>query len=110
MADFTFPDEAQEPKESPALVKERKLLNRWSIFGLLIISSVLVVLYVSNVVRVNTLLREMQDREKSRDSLLYVNLSLQNEIMRLQSAERITAIAQSKLNMIQNPQAPKRLP
>lgn len=110
MADFTFPNDPQAPKESPAIVKERKLLNRWSIFGLLIISSALVVLYVSNVVRVNTLLREMQEHEKSRDSLMYVNQSLQNEIMRLQSAERITAIAQTKLNMIQNPQTPKRLP
>jgi cell division protein FtsL len=108
MAEFTFPDE-QIPKESPAIVKERKLLNRWSIFGLLIISSVMVVLYVSNVVRVNTLLTRMQDHEKTLDSLLYVNQSLQNEIMQLQSTERITAIAQSKLNMIPNPQAPKRL-
>ncbi|MBK9250190.1 MAG: hypothetical protein IPM69_19305 [Ignavibacteria bacterium] len=108
MAEFTFPDE-QAPKESPSIVKERKLLNRWSIFGLLIISSVFVVLYVSNVVRVNTLLTAMQDHEKTLDSLLYVNQSLQNEIMQLQSTERITAIAQTKLKMIQNPQAPKRL-
>ena len=108
MSDFTFPDE-KIPKESPSIVKERKILNRWSIFGLLIISSVLVVLYVSNVVRVNTLLSEMQDHEKTLDSLLYINQSLQNEIMQLQSTERITAIAQSKLKMIQNPQAPKRL-
>jgi len=98
-----------EQKEPSAIIQERKFLNRWSIFGLLVVSALAVVLYVSNVVRVNTLMRNMQRYEKTRDSLVYANQSLQSEIMRLQSAERITTIARTKLGMIPNSQAPKRL-
>ncbi|MBI3232468.1 MAG: cell division protein FtsL [Bacteroidetes bacterium] len=106
MNDPLFP----EQKEPAAIVKERKLLNRWSIFGLLVVSAAVVVLYVSNVVRVNTMMRDMQSHEKTRDSLVYSNQGLQSEIMRLQSAERITTIAKTKLGMIPNPQVPKKLP
>jgi cell division protein FtsL len=100
----------EQPKEPSAIIKERTLLNRWSIFGLLVVSAFVVVLYVSNVVRVNTLMRNMQQREKTRDSLVYANQALESQIMRLQSAERITTIARTKLGMIPNAQAPKRLP
>lgn len=96
-------------KELATVVQTRRLLNRWSIFGLLGVSAVFMVLYVSNVISVNTLLRRIPRLEEKHDSLLYQSRRLEETIARLQSAERITSIAKDKLGMVPNSHAPQVL-
>lgn len=93
-------------KEPKALVQQRRLLNRWSIFLLFFVSAAATVLYVSNVIRVNQLLRETEAMRRSVDSLQMVNQSLRAETYRLQSAERITRVAVEHLGMVPPPRAP----
>lgn len=93
-------------KESPTLVKRRRLLNRWSIFALIFVSAVATVLYVSNVIAINRLLKETDTLRRSVDSIRIVNHSLRTEVYRLQSSERITRIATERLGMIPPPKAP----
>lgn len=92
--------------EPQAVVRQRRVLNRWSIFLLIVGSALLTILYVSNVVSVNRLLTEVQQLEHSRDSLFSVNEALRVEVTRLQSAERITTLARNRLGMVQPTQAP----
>lgn len=100
------PDELLPTKEPTLLVKQRRLLNRWSIFALVFVSAAATVLYVSNVIAVKKLLVETETLKKGIDSLRSVNESLRTETYRLQSAERITRIAQDRLGLIPPPQAP----
>ncbi|HRK60548.1 MAG TPA: septum formation initiator family protein, partial [Candidatus Kapabacteria bacterium] len=96
-------------KEATAIVQTRRLVNRWSVFGLLGMSAIFMVLYVSNVISVNTLLRRIPKLEEKHDSLLYQSRRLEESIARLQSAERITIIAKEKLGMVPNQNAPQVL-
>ena len=93
-------------KESPTIVKQRRLLNRWSLFALFFISALATVGYVSNVIAVNSLSNEVDRLHHEHDSLTTLNQSLRTESYRLQSAERITSIATQKLGMIPPPEAP----
>ena len=95
-----------EAKEPTALVHQRSLLNRWSIFALVFVSAISTVLYVSNVIGVKKLLVESDMLQRRIDSLRTVNESLRTESYRLQSADRITRIAQERLGLIPPPQAP----
>ncbi|MCU0330967.1 MAG: cell division protein FtsL [Candidatus Kapabacteria bacterium] len=101
------PPAAPEPR---AVVRRRRLLNRWSLFALVIVSAATTVLFVNNVIAVNVLLKETTDLERAVDSLKTVNQSLRSEIYRLQSAERITTIAVERLGMIPPPRAPIVVP
>ena len=95
-----------EAKEPTAIVQQRSLLNRWSIFALVVVSAMSTVLYVSNVIGVKKLLVESDVLQRRIDSLRTVNESLRTESYRLQSADRITRIAQEQLGLIPPPQAP----
>lgn len=95
-----------QPPEPGAVVKERRKLNRLSIFLLVVCSAFGTILYVSNVVRVNELLQEVQTLERSRDSLVSANEALRIETTRLRSADRISHIAAEKLGMMQPQEAP----
>lgn len=98
------------PKPEPISVqKTRRLLNRWSIFGLLFVSSVVIVLFVSNALAVNKLLFELDSLQKEHEKILHQNELLRQQIVQLQAADRITDIAHTKLGMIQAPTAPKKL-
>ncbi len=97
----------QAPSKEPVpLQKQRRLLNRWSIFALVFVSAAATVLYVSNVIAVKKLLVETEELRRSIDSLRTVNESLRTETYRLQSAERITRIATEKLGLVPPPKAP----
>lgn len=92
--------------EAPAVRERRRLLNRWSLFALLVVSAIGTVLYVGNVLAVNTLLRDTATVQRNLDSVRAVNQSLQAETYRLQSAERVTRVATERLGMIPPPKAP----
>lgn len=100
------PEEPAPVKENPTIVKQRRLLNRWSLFALFFISAVATVGYVSNVLTVNKLSTKVDRLRKDRDSLQNLNQSLRTESYRLQSAERVTRIATQKLKMIPPEEAP----
>jgi len=103
-------DDAVQPvvpgKESPTLVKQRRLLNRWSLFALFFVTAVGTVGYVSNVISVNHLSAEANSMKKQRDSMRVLIQSLRTESYRLQSAERITRIAMDDLGMVPPEEAP----
>ena len=98
--------EQQPVKESPQIEQQRSLLNRWSVCALLIVSAAFTFLYVSNVIGVRKLLEQKEILGKRIDSLKSVNETLKTETYRLQSAQRITRIAQDHLGLIPPKQAP----
>lgn len=101
--------EQQPVKESPQIEQQRSLLNRWSVFALLIVSAAFTFLYVSNVIGVRKLLEQKEILSKRIDSLKSVNETLKTETYRLQSAQRITRIAQDHLGLIPPKQAPTEI-
>jgi cell division protein FtsL len=98
--------EPARARESKVLVNQRRLLNRWSMFALFFVSAISTVLYVSNVIAVKKLLMETDMLRRRIDSMRWVNESLRTESYRLQSAERITRIAQDRLQLMPPPTAP----
>ena len=100
-------DENVVPTPEPVVIAEqRNLLNRWSVFVLLFVSAGFTILYVSNVISVRKLLERKQLLERSLDSIKTVNKTLETETYRLQSAERITRLAQERLHLMPPPKAP----
>lgn len=107
MEEFRPDIDVQPPaKESPQLVRQRRLLNRWSVFALVAVTAGATVLYVSNVIQVNRLLRDVESRTKTLDSLQSVHDIMRREVYRLQSAERVTRLASERLGMIPPQKAP----
>lgn len=92
--------------EPVVIAEQRNLLNRWSVFVLLFVSAGFTILYVSNVISVRKLLERKQLLERSLDSIKTVNKTLETETYRLQSAERITRLAQERLHLMPPPKAP----
>lgn len=97
------PTQVNEPVQ---ITRQRNLLNRWSFFALLIVSALFTFLYVSNVISVRKLLDHKELLSKRIDSIRTYNETLKTETYRLQSAQRITRIAQEKLGLIPPKQAP----
>ena len=97
------PAQANEPVQ---ITRQRNLLNRWSFFALLIVSAAFTFLYVSNVISVRKLLDHKELLSKRIDSIRTYNETLKTETYRLQSAQRITRIAQENLGLIPPKQAP----
>jgi cell division protein FtsB len=96
------------PINEPQVVQQRRrLLNRWSLFLLLVVSAAATVLYVSNVIAVNRLLRDGAVLSKQNDSLRVVNQTLEAETYRLQAADRVLREATTRLGMIAPDRAPK---
>ena len=88
---------------------KRKLLrriNRWNVFAFVFIASVITIVYVNNVVNVNKLLKENQDRRKELETIRNENAFLKTTLNQLQSPERITRIAQSEFGMTKIESAP----
>ncbi len=92
--------------ESPTLVKQRQLLNRWSMFALFFVSALATVGYVSNVLAVNELSAQVDRLKHQRDSLQTLHQSLRQQAMDLQSITRITHIATTRLNLEPPSEAP----
>ena len=92
--------------DSPTLVKQRQLLNRWSMFALFFVSALATVGYVSNVLAVNELSAQVDLLKHQRDSLQTLHQSLPQQAMDLQSITRITHIATTRLNLEPPSEAP----
>ena len=98
---------ATEKEQKPKPKKQKKKLNRWSVFGLVALVACLTILYVGNVLQVNTLLKEVRDSEYDLNNLKNENEILRLELNKLQSPERIVSIAEDKLGMIRADKPPK---
>jgi cell division protein FtsL len=95
--------------KEPAKTKtnEPKKIKRLTIFFFVVISSIITVIYVSNVISIDALLKTNQDMKR-----LYEALKNENDLSRLklntlQAADRITQIASAKLGMIKQETSPE---
>ncbi|MFA6571431.1 MAG: septum formation initiator family protein [Bacteroidota bacterium] len=91
-------------------VQTESRLNRWKIFGIVIITAFATIIYVSNVLAVDKLLEELQSLKKQKELKVNINEVLKSKVNQLQSAERIIPLACDKLGMIKPVQAPEVLP
>ncbi|MBI5324998.1 MAG: hypothetical protein HZB41_06985 [Ignavibacteriae bacterium] len=89
--------------------KEKKRISRWKLFGLILFSAILMVLYVSNVLYVDSQLEEMQAMKKIYNSYRNGNELLKTEIIKLESADRIIPYAENVLGMLKPDKPPKVL-
>ena len=94
-------------KNSHFFQKIKSGLNRWTIFSIVVVSSAITILYVYNVIKVNTLMKDVQDLSKKYELLKNNNKLLQEKINELESPERIIKIAQTQLGMILNDSVPE---
>jgi cell division protein FtsL len=93
-----------EPEKKPST--EKKILSKWNALLVLIISSVLMILYVSNVIEVKALLKETNDLKRQAEMIEDKNQLLLTKINELESPERITKIARDKFGMIKAEDTP----
>ncbi len=73
--------------------------NRLKLFFMVALSAVLVLLYVDNTVKINTLLNDIAKTEKKIQEIKTENEILKSKIISLQSAERITTICKEKFGL-----------
>ncbi|MCX6147176.1 MAG: hypothetical protein NTW25_07995 [Candidatus Kapabacteria bacterium] len=84
-------------------------LNRWTIFSFVLVISLATVFYVNNVVKVSYLMKKVQTLKKVKQESINLNKIYEAELIKLQSAERITFIAETKLMMTKASKAPINL-
>lgn len=100
----------KDPYTSPTVVKERTRLNRLGVLLLLAIAAASTVVYVSNVIQVNDLYKDVSNMTKEYNELKYQNEIIRATINKLMEPERVTGIAKDKLGMIISDEAPQVLP
>ena len=100
------PSVKAEPKPEPKL---RNKINRLTLGALIVVSAIYIAIYVGNVLKVNSLVKEQQRVKSEIDSLADYSQNLRAKIVNLQSADRITLIAAEKLKMSQAQRAPEKL-
>ena len=88
-----------------AIVKWIKT-NRLKVFSILAISAVITFGYVDNTIKINALLLKIKKQESTITDIRAYNEVLKSRIIELESAERITSIAEKKLGL----RKPDKLP
>ncbi|MEW6060326.1 MAG: septum formation initiator family protein [Bacteroidota bacterium] len=88
------------------VVKSRRRTKTSNIVGILFLVAVLAVIYVGNVIAVNNLAKEVNDLNARYTQILSTNEVIKAEINRKASLERISLLAQEKLNMVNPREAP----
>jgi len=73
--------------------------NRLKIFGIVLISAILTLMYVDNTIKINALLSKIRLQEIEINEIKARNEILSSKIIELESAERITKIAEEKLGL-----------
>lgn len=85
---------------------DEKFLTPGYTFALIVVVAGIALFSVYNVVKVNSLLVEVRTMEYTRDSLVSVANRLRNEVLRLESADRIHRVAEERLHLVQPTNAP----
>jgi len=88
------------------MVKSRRRTRTSNIVGIIFIVAVLAVMYVGNVIAVNNLAKEVNDLNARYSQIVSTNEVIKAEINRKASLERISLLAQEKLNMVNPTEAP----
>ncbi len=91
------PDEQKKPSKAPSLSVSRFIIVLGGAVAILL-------LIVNNSVTVDALVTEMGSLDSTYARLRFQNDSLQAELKRLSSAERITRIASEKLGLVYSSQ------
>jgi cell division protein FtsL len=100
---------ANTPPQEQTNVERSLLPRRWLILGVLAASAVFVVIFVNNVLRVGKITEELDTMKKEYLHLSHQNEIYRSEIIRLQSPERITAVAKARLGLVPTTTAPERI-
>ena len=85
-------------------------LSRWKIFGLVILTAFIATIYVSNVIRIDELLEEVDKIEAKALEVKHNNDVLRAKLNKMQAPERITSIAREKLGMKRATKPPEIIP
>lgn len=99
----------KRPQQQPAQASPHLMERRWAVLGGLAGSALVIVMFVSNVLRVGKLTEEMDRMKKEHQRLVHQNELLRGEIIRLQSPERITTVAKTRLGLVPSSSAPVRI-
>jgi cell division protein FtsL len=73
--------------------------NRFRAFAIIAIVAVVLLFYVNNTIKINSLLTQIQKQENTLKELKTNNELLKAQIIELESAERIIPIAEQKLGL-----------
>lgn len=97
------PAERSEPPPGYALrpnrPAHRRSVSAFNVMAVLFGAAVLIILYISNILRVNLLAKEVGDLQARRDSIQNTNAVLRAEINRKSTWERITALGTSRAGL-----------
>ncbi len=96
-------------QSAPARKRRTRGLTTFNIVAVLILFAVLVVVYISNVVTVDSLMMEQIGLEREEQLLLQERETLRAEINMLSSYNRIQAIATEELGLVHANQQPYSL-
>lgn len=101
-------------KEKKQLIKKgiraiRRKINRWTVVLFVVCCAFVMILYVSNVIYTDGLLKQIQEQKKELDILTDANDIMRSRIGALSSPERISDIAERKLGLIRQQQAPRMI-
>jgi cell division protein FtsB len=83
--------------------------RRWLVLGIIAASALFVVVFVNNTLRVSKLTQDLERLKKDEQHIIRQNELYRAEIIRLQSPERITAVATSRLGLVPAVSAPERI-
>lgn len=94
------------PKANVRRVNVKQRAKTSNVVGILFLVATAALLYVSNVIAVNNLAKEVNDLNTKHTQILSTNEVIKAEINRKASLERISLMAQEKLGMINPKEAP----
>lgn len=100
----TSPKESNKEPSSNPILKENH--SKVKVLGLIIISAILLIIYVSNVIEIKSLMRTNYEMNKKREMIENRNQILRQKINQLESPERITKIAKENLGMNKSESTP----
>ena len=89
--------------------QKKKPKKRFHIFATIILAAIITILYISNLMYVNKLLDHVHKLNREYDKVLNKNELIKQEIIRLESPDRIIPYAEKNLNMVISANAPKKI-
>jgi len=87
-------------------IRKPKSKKRFLIFGTILIASIVTILYISNLLYVNKLLKDVHELNKDYEEIINTNEVLQSRLAELESPDRIIPYAINRLEMIDSDEAP----
>jgi cell division protein FtsB len=94
------------PRQNVRRINTKKRAKTSNIVGILFLVATAALLYVGNVIAVNTLAKEVNDLNAKHSQIVSTNEVIKAEINRKASLERISLMAQEKLGMMNPKEAP----